>query len=177
VEAALRARPAGWLDAGFTYALTEARFQEDVLLATPRPTSGCGGPPCTERIRAGSDFPLVPRQRANATLDFHPYGWLSLSVSGTFVGAQYLRGDEENVTAKLDPWFSLDGGVRVTAGGFVAWTRFTNLLNARYNTFGTFAPNPKQPGAPVEPFLTPGRPFQFFAGVGYVFGSAPSTAP
>jgi hypothetical protein len=56
-------------------------------------------------------------------------------------------------------------------GGFVAWARFANLLGARYSTFGTFAPNPKQPGTPVEPFLTPGRPFQLFAGLGYAFGS------
>jgi iron complex outermembrane recepter protein len=177
VEASLRAKPAAWLDVGLTYALTAARFEEEVLLATPRPAPGCDAPSCTERVPAGSDFPLVPRHRAYGALDFHPLRWLSISLSGTFVGAQRLRGDEVNATAKLDPWFSLDGGARISAGGFAAWVRCTNLLDARYNTFGTFARNPRMPGSPVEPFLTPAPPFQVFAGVGYGFGTAASGTP
>jgi len=171
LEASLRARPVGWLEASLVYAFTDARFEEDVVLATPRPTSDCSGQSCTERVRAGSQFPLVPRNRGSAGLDFQPWGWLSLSLSGTLVGAQYLRGDEENASPRLDGYFSLDGGIRVSLGGFVAWARFANLLGARYSTFGTFAPNPKRPGTPVEPFLTPGRPFQLFAGLSYAFGS------
>jgi hypothetical protein len=177
VEASLRAKPASWLDAALTYALTAARFEEEVQLATPRPAPGCDAPSCTERVPAGSDFPLVPRHRANAALDFHPLPWLSLSLSGTLVGPQRLRGDEANTSAKLDPWFALHGGARVSGGGFSAWLRCTNLLDARYNTFGTFARNPRLPGSPVEPFLTPAPPFQFFAGVGYGFATAPSSAP
>ena len=87
----------GWLEASLIYAFTDARFEEEVLLATPRPTSDCNGQSCTERVRAGSQFPLVPRNRGSAELDFHPYGWLSLSLSGTWVGSQYLRGDERTV--------------------------------------------------------------------------------
>jgi outer membrane receptor protein involved in Fe transport len=177
VEASLRAKPTAWLDARLTYALTAARFEEEVLLATPRPAPGCDAPPCMERVPAGSDFPLVPRQRAHAALDFHPFRWVSISLSGTFVGAQRLRGDEANTSARLDPWFSLDGGARVSAGGFAAWVHCSNLLDARYNTYGTFAPNPRLPGSPVEPFLTPAPPFQIFAGVGYGFGTAASSAP
>jgi outer membrane receptor protein involved in Fe transport len=171
LEASLRARPVGWLEASLLYAFTEARFEEDVLLATPRPTTDCSGRSCTERVRAGSQFPLVPRNRGSAGLELQPCGWLSLSLSGTLVGSQYLRGDEENAGPRLDGYFSLDGGIRASLGGFVAWARFANLLGARYSTFGTFAPNPKQPGTPVEPFLTPGRPFQLFAGLAYAFGS------
>jgi len=177
IEASVRGKPAGWLGAWVTYALTEATFEEDVTLATPRPTSECSGASCIERVRAGSELPLVPLHRAGAGLELQPYGWLSLSLSGTFVGAQHLRGDEENVAAKLDPYVSLDGGVRASAAGFVAWIRFSNLLDSRYSTFGTFAPNPKQPGTPVEPFLTPGRPFQVFAGVSYGFGSGTYSTP
>jgi iron complex outermembrane recepter protein len=177
LEARVRGKPAGWLDAALTYALTEAWFEEEMVLATPRPTSDCSGASCTERVRAGSEFPLVPRHRAHAGLDFHPYDWLLLSVSGAFVGAQWLRGDEENAAPKLDGRFSLEGGVRVSVGGFVAFARFTNLLGASYSTFGTFAPNAKLPGAPVEPFLTPGRPFQLFAGVGYGLGSGTYSTP
>jgi len=177
LEASLRGKLAGWLGASASYALTDARFEDEVVLATARRSSDCTGPSCSERVRAGSEFPLVPRHRAHAALEIQPYGWLSLFFSGTFVGAQRLRGDEENVAPKLDPWFSLDGGVRASAGGFVAWIRCTNLLDARYSTFGAFAPNPKLPGTPVEPFLTPGRPFQVFAGLSYGFGSGTYSAP
>ena len=177
IEASLRGKPAGWLGAWATYALTKATFAEDVALATPRPTSDCNGSSCTQHVRAGNEFPLVPRHRAGVGLELQPTGWLSLSLSGTYVSSQWLRGDEENVTSKLDGYFWLDGGVRASAAGFVASIRFTNLLDARYNTFGTFAPNPKQPGTPVEPFLTPGRPFQVFAGVSYGFGSGTYSTP
>ena len=62
-------------------------------------------------------------------------------------------------------------------GGFLASVRIVNLLDASYSTFGTFAQNAKLPGAPVEPFLTPGRPFQIFVGVGYGVGSATYSTP
>ena len=177
VEASVRGRPARWIEAAVTYALTKASFEEDVVLATPRRTSTCGGTSCTEQVRAGNEFPLVPRHRAHAGVELHPRDWLSLSISGTFVGAQRLRGDEENVAAKLDPYFSVDGAIRVSAGGFLASVRIVNLLDASYSTFGTFAQNAKLPGAPVEPFLTPGRPFQIFVGVGYGVGSATYSTP
>src|SRR6266850_2344973 len=168
-ELGVRTRPVSWFSGQVSAYRTDVL--DDIFVATPRPTSDCSGQSCTERVRAGSQFPLVPRNRGSAELDFHPYGWLSLSLSGTWVGSQYLRGDEQNVGPRLDGYFSLEGGLRVSLGGFVAWARFTNLLDARYSTFGTFARNAKRPGAPVEPFLTPARPFQFFAGVGYTFGS------
>jgi iron complex outermembrane receptor protein len=177
IEASLRGKPAAWLGASASYALTDARFEDEVVLATPRRTADCAGASCNEQVRAGSEFPLVPRHRAHAAVEVQPYAWLSLFLSGTFVGSQRLRGDEENVAPKLDPWFSLDGGVRASAAGFAAWVRCTNLLDARYSNFGTYAPNAKLPGAPVEPFLTPGRPFQIFAGLSYGFGSGTYSAP
>ena len=177
IEASLRGKPAAWLGASASYAFTEARFEDEVVLATPRRTADCAGASCNEQVRAGSEFPLVPRHRAHAAVEVQPYAWLSLFLSGTFVGSQRLRGDEENVAPKLDPWFSLDGGVRASAAGFAAWVRCTNLLDARYSNFGTYAPNAKLPGAPVEPFLTPGRPFQIFAGLSYGFGSGTYSAP
>jgi hypothetical protein len=78
-----------------------------------------------------------------------------------------LRGDEENVATPLGAYFSLDGGVRLSAGGLTASLQLTNILDARYDTFGTFARNPKLVGGPVEPFRTPGRPFQLLASVSY----------
>src|SRR5207237_1169937 len=146
-------------------------------LPTTRRTTTSGGTSRTEQVRAGNEFPLVPRHRAHAGVELHPREWLSLSISGTFVGAQRLRGDEENVAAKLDPYFSVDGAIRVSVGGFLASARIVNLLDASYSTFGTFAQNGKLPGAPVEPFLTPGRPFQIFVGVAYGCGWGTYSTP
>ena len=174
LELMVRGKPAFWLESTLTYALTFARFRDEVSLATPRAVPGCDTPTCTERVPAGSDFPLVPRHRASAALDFRPLPWLSLSLSGVFVSSQYLRGDEANTAPRLDPWFTLEGAVRATASGFSAWIRGVNLANAEYSSFGTYARNPKLPGSPVEPFLTPGRPIQIFAGIGYGIGTAAS---
>ncbi|HYS10494.1 MAG TPA: TonB-dependent receptor [Myxococcales bacterium] len=174
LEVALRGKPDFWLEASLGYALTFARFEDEVSLATPRAVPGCDGATCTERVPAGSEFPLVPRHRASAGLDFRPLRWLSLSLSGIFVSSQYLRGDEANTGPRLDPWFTLEGALRATAGGFSAFVRGVNIMDAQYSSFGTYARNPKLPGSPVEPFLTPGRPFQIFAGVGYGLGTATS---
>jgi len=171
LELGVHGKPLRWLAADLTYALTDARFLEDVVLATPRRTATCDGAACTEQVRSGSEFPLVPRHRGHAEIEVQLAEWLSLSLAGTYVGPQYLRGDEENAAAQLDGYFTMEGGIRVSAAGFVAWTRFANLLGTQYSSFGTFAPNARLPGAPVEPFLTPGRPFQVFAGVSYRLGS------
>ena len=40
---------------------------------------------------------------------------------------------------------------------------------AKYETFGTFAPNAKRAGNPIEPFLTPALPINVVAGLTYRF--------
>jgi hypothetical protein len=44
-----------------------------------------------------------------------------------------------------------------------------NALNEEYETFGTFAPNAKRPGTPIEPFVTPAMPIHVDVGLGYRF--------
>jgi len=53
--------------------------------------------------------------------------------------------------------------------GFEAFVRVNNALDNRYETFGTFAPNGRTPGAPVERFLTPAPPINVLAGLRYVY--------
>jgi hypothetical protein len=43
--------------------------------------------------------------------------------------------------------------------------RVANLLNSSYQTFGTFAPDGRIAGQPIVPFLTPGLPLRFVAGI------------
>jgi len=44
-----------------------------------------------------------------------------------------------------------------------------NLLDTEYETFGTFAPNLRVEGAPVQRFLTPAPPIGVHGGVTWRF--------
>jgi outer membrane receptor protein involved in Fe transport len=167
LEANVRSRLSSMLEATASYAFTSATFEEDVVLNTPRLTSDCTSFACSERVLKGSEFPLVPRHRARAGLEVRPLSWLLVSVSGSYVGAQRLRGDEENVAPLLPSYFSAEGGLKATFGRLSGSLTAVNLLGARYSTFGTYATNAKATGDPVERFVTPGRPFQFFASLSY----------
>ena len=166
-EASLRSRLSSLLEATISYSFTRATFEEDVLLNTPRSTSDCTTFACNERVLKGSEFPLVPRHRARAGLEVRPFSWLVASVSGSYVGAQRLRGDEENVAPLLPSYFSLEGGLKATVGRLSGSLNVFNLLGSQFSTFGTYATNAKATGDPVERFVTPGRPFQLFVGLSY----------
>jgi outer membrane receptor protein involved in Fe transport len=125
--------------------------------------------PCTQRVRAGNDLPLVPRHRLNAAVEHHLTRWLTLWVSGALVGSQRLRGDEENVERTLDPYVVLNAGARVSWKGLSGFLTVSNVLNEEYETFGTFGPNARRSGAPIEPFLTPAMPIHVDVGIAYRF--------
>ena len=169
VELSLGLKPWKVLEARLSYAYTEATFRNDLVLATPRLTTDCAAPPCTQNVRAGDDLPLVPRHRLNASLDYRPTSWLTLWIGGAYVGTQWLRGDEANDEQKLGDYVVLNGGVRAEWKKLEAFVTVNNLLNNAYETFGTFAPNAKADGAPIERFLTPAAPINVLAGVSYRF--------
>ena len=152
---------------GYTY--TEATFRDDVLLASPRITAGCTASPCTQFVRAGSDIPLIPRQRVNLAVDYHLVPWLTLWTSGTWVGPQRLRGDEENVETSLHSYLTVSAGARARWKGLTGFLTITNLLDDAHETYGTFAPNARAAGTPIERFLTPAPPIHFDAGLTYRF--------
>jgi outer membrane receptor protein involved in Fe transport/FixJ family two-component response regulator len=169
LELSIRGTYRGLLDGYVNYSFTQATFRDDVMLATPRLTPGCVTPPCTEFVRKGSDLPLIPNHRLNAGVDYHLMDWLTLSLAAFYVGQQRFRGDEANVAAPLKDYVVLNGGIRGQWKGFTASLWINNLLNNKYETFGTFAPNAKLPGDPIEPFLTPALPINVLGGVSYRF--------
>jgi len=95
--------------------------------------------------------------------------WLTLWTSAAYVGSQHLRGDEENVERALSPYVVLSAGARARWRGLTAFLTVGNLLDDEYETYGTFAPNAKRPGAPVEPFVTPALPIHVDVGLAYRF--------
>ena len=169
VEVSLASRPAAGLEARLSYTYTEATFRDNLELATPRLTAGCAASPCTQTVRAGNDLPLVPRHRLNASLDYRLASWLGLWLGASYVGPQRLRGDEENVERKLTDYVVVNAGLRAGWKGLTAFVTINNLLNNEYETFGTFAPNGKVEGSPVERFLTPAPPINVLAGASYRF--------
>jgi iron complex outermembrane receptor protein len=152
-----------------SYTYTEATFRDDVDLATPRLTPGCLASPCIQHVRAGSDLPLIPRHRLGAGVDHHITSGLTLWAAGTWVGAQRLRGDEANAERTLDSYGVISAGARLHVKAFSAFVTINNALNEQYETFGTFGPNAKRSGTPIEPFLTPALPLHVDVGLAYRF--------
>jgi outer membrane receptor protein involved in Fe transport len=162
VEVGLRGRMGTALEGYVNYAYTLATFQDSVELATPIP-------PGQQFVPAGSSLTLVPRHRVNVGLAYRPWPWLTLSMDARYVSSQFLRGDEVNLQPPLAPHWVLNGGLTARWGGFEAFVRINNVLDNRYETFGTFAPNGRLAGNPVERFLTPASPINVLAGLQYAY--------
>lgn len=162
VEFSTRARWERLLEGYLNYAFTQATFQDRVELATPLP-------PGTETVPAGSTFALVPKHRLNLGLVWHPEPWATVSLGSSYVSSQFLRGDEVDRQRPLPAYWVANAGLSARWGGFEGFVNLNNLLNNRYETFGTFAPDARLPGAPVVRFVTPAPPINVVAGLRYVF--------
>ncbi|MBI1846786.1 MAG: TonB-dependent receptor [Candidatus Rokubacteria bacterium] len=162
IEAGVRLAPAGAWETYANYTLTRATFQDRAVLFTPRDPDG-------EVIRPGNRLPLVPAHRVNAGVTVRPAPWVSLTAEARYVGAQYLRGDEANVARPLAPHWVADVGGALLFGPFEAFARVNNALNARHATFATFAVNGREPGHPIQRFLSPAPPINVVLGAQYRF--------
>ena len=169
IEVELRGKYERLFEPWINYAYTDATFRDEVLLGTSRVTVDCSPPPCTQLVRKGSHLPLIPRHRINAGLDTHVTDWLTLSLSGAYVGRQWLRGDEANAERQLGDYVVLNASLTARVKALTAFIAVQNLLDTEYETFGTFAPNVRADGAPVQRFLTPAPPINFLAGLSYRF--------
>ncbi|GJG85613.1 TonB-dependent receptor [Gemmatimonadetes bacterium T265] len=165
LELAGRAGPADGLSAFASWALVRATYEAAGLLASARATP--------DSVRPGDRLPLSPDRRATAGVRAagRAAGWsLGAELSGSAVGVQRLRGGEGGTAAApggdLLPGYAL-AALRLSArrGRVEATASVSNLLDRRYVTFGTWAPNalaPDRTGLPggerVERFVTPGYP-------------------
>ncbi|PYO33726.1 MAG: hypothetical protein DMD86_10225, partial [Candidatus Rokuibacteriota bacterium] len=76
---------------------------------------------------------------------------------------------EANHQVPLPSYLVVNGGVSARWQGLEGFVNLYNLLDNRYETFGTFAPDARLPGLPVVPFVTPAPPINVVAGVRYTF--------
>jgi iron complex outermembrane recepter protein len=156
---------AGWgriLEARLGYAFTRATFRDSVDLATPIP-------PGAETVPAGSTFGLVPKHRINLGLAWHPWPWATMSLGAAYVSSQFFRGDEANAQRPLPAYWTVNAGLSATWRGLESFVAVNNLLDDRHETFGTFAPDGRRPGAPIVRFLTPAAPINVLGGLRYAF--------
>lgn len=159
VELALQWRGRTGLRAYANYGYTRATFETTATLATTRDTAG-------ETVTPGDRLPMVPDHRVNAGLAvpiLRSQGSeagvsLIAGLDARYVGRQWLRGDEENVTRRLSDYTVADLSLTLTWGDFELRGAVRNLFDRRVYTFGTFAENPTAPGRPVQRWLTPGPP-------------------
>lgn len=163
IEFGLRGLFRNVLEPYVNYTLTRATFRDSIQLASPRT------PGVLQQVDAGDVIPSTPNHRVNAGLRYHLYQWLTLSLDLSYVGDQFLRGDEANTQAKLDDYVVLNAGLDLHWRRFVGFVKINNLTNNRYETFGTFAPNAKVAGEPIERFLNPAPPINVMVGVSYRF--------
>jgi len=118
--------------------------------------------PTGNEVEPGDRMPLVPDHilKGGATVRVGRY--LYVGTDGRFIGKQWLRGDEANVTQALDSYFVADARVGVEFGRWEVTGTVTNLFQNLYASFGTFNINQGNPDGPtVERFLTPGHERMF----------------
>jgi len=154
VETSVQWTSARGLSVYANYGYTAATFETTAVLST-------GRAPGNETVVPGDRLPMVPAARANVGGSMPIVrDQLRVHFDARYVGRQYLRGDEENVEARLPEYTVVDAAVEVNSGRYDLRVMMSNLLDRRYVTFGTFAANPTVPGSPVQRFLTPGQPRQ-----------------
>jgi len=159
VELALQWQGPTGVRAYTNYGYTRATFETTATLATTRDTAG-------ETVTPGDELPMVPRHRVNAGLAVpilrhrgNETGVaLAAAVDARYIGQQWLRGDEENVTRRLSHYTIADLSLTLAWRDFELRGAVRNLFDRRVYTFGTFAENPTAPGSPVQRWLTPGPP-------------------
>lgn len=168
IEASITYAPRAGNSLYVNYARTRATFESGAVLlssraAGPADADPVNNPfPTSNVVIAGDRFPLVPNQQ----LQFGGaarLGPVTVGANGRYMGTQFLRGDEANVTAPLPGYFVADGRVSVTvAKRWEIIGVLTNVLQNRSAVFGTYNVNEGNPGGrTVERFLTPGAPRTF----------------
>ena len=145
------------------YAFTKATFESDAEIFSTRSDDDFEDSPLfgPNSVTPGDRMPLVPEHQVKGGFAARLPKGFRVGVDARWIGSQFLRGDEGNEQAQLDPYFVF--GAR--AGfSYRAWdfsTVVTNLFNNHDPVFGTF--NANEGTGQLERFLTPlnARTFSF----------------
>ena len=170
----------GGHSAYLNYAYTQATFESPAEIFSIRSLEeedegGIINPfPTGNEVVAGDRFPLVPDHllKGGATVRVGRYFYAG--ADARYTGQQWLRGDEANVTSRLDDYIVTDARVGVELDRWEVSGVVTNVFQNRYASFGTFNVNQGNPAGPtVERFLSPGAERMFRLVVRASLGGAP----
>lgn len=168
IEAGLTLRRNGF-KAWLNYALTDATFQSALSLDSPlNPAADANG---QIRVVPGNHLPGVPRHRVKFGASYPVTDSWTVGLAGIASSGQYLFGDEADLTPKTGGYVVLNANTsyQVTSN-IQLFAILQNVLNANYETFGTFSatnsiPIAQVPGASNPRSLSPAAPREAFAGV------------
>ncbi len=137
------------------YAYTRATFRSAVEIFSQRSDSSFAGSPLfgDNAVHPGDALPLVPAHQLKAGVLAHLVGPLSAGLDARYLGRQWLRGDEANQTAPLDPYAVVDARAGVEFAGWELSAVADNLFDSTRAVFGTF--NVDRQSGQLERFLTP----------------------
>ena len=173
IDAGIQYR-SGRFQAYANYSFTDATFQTALTLSSENnPRADSNG---DIQVRPGNRLPGVPRHTFKLGADYEvTENWL-FGFSMKVASGQYLFGDESNLNSTTGSYgvLNLHSSYQVTSH-IQVFGLLENVLNSRYETFGTFSPvEPNTPiiqvpGANNTRSLSPGPPFAVFAGVKVTF--------
>jgi outer membrane receptor protein involved in Fe transport len=153
--------PIGWFA---SYALVHATFESAFDVANPsNPGADAGG---NIHVLPGSVMPGIPRHilKAGASYDMTERWTLGGDMVATT--GVFLRGDEANLQEKTAPYavFNAETNYRLTDNATV-YLRANNIFNTSYATAGVYSDGSQFGFPSADRFLTPGAPFNVWAGV------------
>jgi outer membrane receptor protein involved in Fe transport len=152
------------LSISLDYSHTDAIFRSALTLNSPiNPLADANG---LIHVLPGMRLPSVPADVFKATIGYELLPGWNVAVAAHASSGVYLRGDESNLNPKTRPYavFDLNSSYRVTER-VELFTTLRNLLDKKYETFGTFTPTSdvpisEAPGASDPRSLSPAPPLR-----------------
>jgi outer membrane receptor protein involved in Fe transport len=160
VELGAAYRLKGGHSAYLNYAFTRATFQSAAEIFSIRSLDDAevgNAFPTDNAVVPGDRLPLVPDHLLKGGATARIGRSFYVGADARYTGKQWFRGDEANVTTRLDDYIVTDARVGLEYDRWEISGVVTNVFQNRYATFGGFNVNQGNPAGPtVERFLTPG---------------------
>ncbi len=167
-DAGVQLDTARWL-AYVNYSFTDATYQKGFV-------EGAGNNPAADAngniaVQFGSRLPGIPQHQIKLGAQYKIVDNWSVGATGVFTSATYLFGDEANANPKLPGYFvmNINTSYQITPQVQV-FGLVENVTDARYSTFGTFAPTSsvsiaQAPNATNPRSYSPAAPIGAYAGL------------
>lgn len=170
IESSLSGKHARW-DYALSATWIRATYQSEFEVADPaNPGSACPGPGCIP-VQPGDRIPGIPPVIGKLLLGYRVSPQTRIEAQVVAQGAQYARGDENNLAlyGMIPGYATVRLGVtRQAAKGVELYAGVTNLFDRRFANFGALADNNLAAGS-AENFLAVGQPRAYVLGVRSLF--------